>query len=224
MAKAMASAKGIALAMFRTFDDVRSAFATVNASAASSVRDVIVRTAQFMQAGDLSVSIVQRELKGTREGILTVGHVAYFGVASAIYDLPDSFGVLNAKPSDVITMASRMQYVYGKDDALKRIGELRKAKIAFAEWGKKDANGNAIHVPTVAEVKAQRKVASGTSGQGSDGKGSTAPTVKEITTFDEFVIHSITWLAKNPTERKCDQTDALAKLVNTLADVAKRSK
>lgn len=205
--------------VYRSTKAIADAFRKLNESANESAHDVIRGTLAFMQARGMSVSQMQAELKECKSGVLTHSHVAYFTVADSIYSR--ALGATSGKPSDVVTMASRMQYVYGKDDALKRIGELTAAGIPFAEWSKKDADGNAVHVPTVAETKAKRAAEKGTDGNGGEGKGDGGKpeTVKEPDTLDTFVLASLVWLKKHKNERRTSQPDSVAELVAILNSV-----
>ena len=123
-------------AAFRTIADVRNAFADTNANTANAVKDLVVSTAQFMQSGDVSVRTLQKELEGAKEGTVKIGDIAYFGVAAAIYALPESFGVLKGTEArDVLKMATRLQKQMKKDGALAQVAAFRKSRTAFAEWG-----------------------------------------------------------------------------------------
>lgn len=97
--------------------------------AARLVRDTVVGLATKLQTGELTVREVQQEVSESPMKLVKVGHVAYFQVAKVLYELPDSVGVMRVWPTEVLTMAARLQKVYGKPGALRRIAELREAKV-----------------------------------------------------------------------------------------------
>lgn len=237
--------EGVVLHVLRTFADVVEAFRAVNDGTASGVRDVVLRTAQFIQSGDHSINALKKELAGVKVGVMTVGHVASIQISAAIYRA--NVGALAVAPANVLTMAARMQKVYGIEAGIKRVSELAKVRVpdtdskgkpitkngkpvmralTFAEWSAKK-DGKSLYVPTEGEHKAAQAAKSGGKKSAKkDGKKDGAQKSITVRNLDDVVLGALQILKKNTEWRTTSQPDAVAELsaiLNsvTTADAAK---